>query len=150
MRMWAADPNSRRRGAGSINTPSDCAQRNASAACPGLCSAGPFLAQIWDNHCIMQLFLNEEHHSTIPILWLLLLEGGGPEIIVNITIEKSSKLQMSFCSSMPDVFQFEKFYEKAKFSFNVFVRKTHRHKHHCIRCNFCENGGIITFLCPRL
>lgn len=51
----------------------------------------PFLAQIWDNRWVMQLFLNEQHRSAIPVLWELLLEGVS-ESIVNRNIEEQHTL----------------------------------------------------------
>lgn len=63
----AADPNMRRRGGtGSTNAPSECARRNASAACPGPRSAGPFSGPNMRQPLGYATLFNEQNDSRYP------------------------------------------------------------------------------------
>lgn len=141
-----------RRGAGSINAPSDCAQRNARAACPGPCSAGPFVAKIWDNHRVTQLSSMNKIEGMILISCPLVLGEGISGILstLNVNKTKSSTLWNGILPMYSISLHDNSYCIKGKILLQCICSMTPTMSHKSATCNSCENCGITTFLWPWL
>lgn len=110
----AADPNRRRRSAGSINAPSDCAPRNASAACPGPRLAGLLSGPNMRQPLGYATVFNEQNHRRYPDLKSSLTQSRRQlESSLNTTIKQSSTywngiwLQRASCVPMIYIFTWQ-------------------------------------------